>query len=102
MTIISAREAIMSTSPHEQSTIRPPHPLAVELSERLVGRAGARVLDYCSGSGRNAAFLRRCGFDVDAIADAAAETFDRTVTSNEFAGIVTSHGLLHGYAPRIA
>jgi SAM-dependent methyltransferase len=89
----------MSTSPHEQSTIRPPHPLAIELSVRLRDRAGARVLDYCAGSGRNGAFLRENGFEVVAVDDVDATSFDRASPVAEYAGIVSSHGLLHGYAP---
>jgi hypothetical protein len=88
----------MPTSPQDRSSIRSPHPLAVELARRLSGTSHARVLDYCSGSGRNAAWLEAGGLDVVAIADDAAAAFDRSASGDRFAGIVSSHGLLHGYA----
>jgi hypothetical protein len=92
----------MTSSPHDQSTIRPPHPLAIELAQRLTGAGGARILDYCSGSGRNAAYLRGAGFNVVAIPDADAPEFDGSPVATRFAGIVSSHGLLHGYASSMA
>jgi hypothetical protein len=88
----------MTSSPHDQSTIRPPHPLAVELANRLGHAHGARILDYCSGSGRNAAYLRRLGFEVVEISDDDASKFDRSPYETRFAGIASSHGLLHGLA----
>jgi hypothetical protein len=91
----------MTSSPHEQSTIRPPHLLAVEIASRLAGRPQARILDYCSGSGRNAAYLRSAGFEVVAIPDSQAGELDRSVGAAEFAGLVSSHGLLHGFAPEM-
>jgi SAM-dependent methyltransferase len=91
----------VTSSPHEQSTIRPPHLLAVDLANRLNGRNGARVLDYCCGSGRNTAYLRAAGFDVEAIPDAEATLFDRSAIASPFAGIISSHGLLHGSASDI-
>jgi SAM-dependent methyltransferase len=91
----------MTSSPHEQSTIRPPHLLAVEIASRLAGRPKARILDYCSGSGRNTAYLRAAGFDITAVSDSQAAEFDRSGGAAEFAGIVSSHGLLHGFASEI-
>ena len=88
----------MTSSPHDQSTIRPPHPLTVELADRLGDARGARVLDYCAGSGRNAVSLRSLGFEVVAIPDDDAPEFDRSPIETRFAGIVSSHGLLHGLA----
>jgi len=88
----------MTSSPHDQSTIRPPHPLAIELAKRLIDARGARILDYCSGSGRNAAYWRSFDFDVVEISDRDAPEFDRSAREIPFAGIVSSHGLLHGVA----
>jgi hypothetical protein len=87
----------MDTSPHDRS-IRPPHPLAVELAGRLRGIPQARVLDYCTGSGRNVIWLERAGLAVATVSDDEAPAFDRTDPHPSFDGIVTSHGLLHGTA----
>jgi hypothetical protein len=88
----------MTSSPHDQSTIRPPHPLAIELANRLGHARGVRILDYCSGSGRNAAYLRSLGFEVVEVSDGDAPDFDRSAREIRFAGIISSHGLLHGVA----
>ncbi|HXM07818.1 MAG TPA: hypothetical protein VN936_10145, partial [Candidatus Acidoferrum sp.] len=88
----------MTSSPHDQSTIRPPHPLAIELANRLGHARGVRIIDYCSGSGRNAAYLRRLDFEVVEIPDGDARDFDRSASEMRFAGIISSHGLLHGFA----
>jgi SAM-dependent methyltransferase len=90
----------MTTSPHDRS-IRPPHPLAVELAGRLRGVRRARVLDYCAGSGRNARWLEHEGFSVAIVADDEASAFDRTEAHQSFDGIVSSHGLLHGISTRM-
>ncbi|HEY1681358.1 MAG TPA: methyltransferase domain-containing protein [Candidatus Tumulicola sp.] len=87
----------MDTSPHDRS-IRPPHPLAVELAGRLRGVPHAHVLDYCTGSGRNARWLERAGFSVAIVSDDEAPAFDRTDPHPSYDGIVASHGLLHGIA----
>jgi SAM-dependent methyltransferase len=87
----------MDTSPHDRS-IRPPHPLAVELAGRLRGIARPRVLDYCTGSGRNASWLERAGLSVAIVSDDEAPAFDRTDPLPSFDGIIASHGLLHGMA----
>jgi hypothetical protein len=89
----------MTSSPHDQSTIRPPHPLAIELANRLAHAPGVPILDYCSGSGRNTAYLRNQGFEVVELLDEDAAAFDRSPPDGPFAGIVSSHGLLHGFAP---
>jgi hypothetical protein len=64
---------------------RPPHPLALELIERLRARPGAQVLEIGAGSGRNtraleAAGLRVCSLPADGPCAAA----------------LTTHALLHG------
>jgi SAM-dependent methyltransferase len=87
----------MDTSPNDRS-IRPPHPLAIDLAGRLRGVPRARILDYCAGSGRNARWLERAGFSVAIVSDDEAADFDRTDPDREFDGIVASHGLLHGIA----
>ena len=81
------------TSP-EHASVRPPHPLAVELIA-VLGAGGARVIDFASGSGRNARALRAAGFEVAEIADAdaTAETVERT--SGTFTAALSTHGLLH-------
>jgi SAM-dependent methyltransferase len=87
----------MYPSPHDRS-IRPPHPLAIELAGRLRGVPYARVLDYCTGSGRNTRWLEREGFSVEIVSDDEASAFDRIDPHPSFDGIVASHGLLHGIA----
>ena len=62
------------TSP-EHASVRPPHPLAVELIA-VLGAGGARVIDFASGSGRNARALRAAGFEVAEIGDADATAAD--------------------------
>jgi hypothetical protein len=64
---------------------RPPHPLALELIERLRERPGAQVLEIGTGSGRNARALAAAGFRVYA---APAE--------RPCAAALTTHALLHG------
>jgi hypothetical protein len=90
----------MTTSPHDRS-IRPPHPLSVELAGRMRGIPHARVLDYCTGNGRNASWLERAGFSVAIVPDDEAAAFDRTDPQPLFDGIVASHGLLHGIATAV-
>lgn len=70
----------------QQSSIRPPHPLAVELIGRLRDRFGAAVLEVGRGSGRNTAALERAGFRVVG--------FDRSGQSA--AAALSTHALLHG------
>ncbi len=60
------------------------------------------MLDFCSGSGRNAAALRAAGFDVVEISDAgadSAEALSRAIGT--FAAVVSTHGLLHGTVAEI-
>jgi hypothetical protein len=80
-----------------------PHPLAAALIERLQGSDGIRILDFASGSGRNAAALRAAGFTVVTLDDteaAAAEPL--RAISERFDAAVSTHGLLHGTHPEIA
>jgi len=56
-------------SPQDESSIRPPHPLAARLVERLRERPESRILDFGAGSGRNSAALRRAGYDVVTVDD---------------------------------
>lgn len=91
------------SSPQDESSIRPPHPLAQRLIDRLRERPGSRVLDFCAGNGRNAAALRRAGYAVVAMPDSAAEDPDPLPASlGRFAAAVSTHGLLHGTTAAIA
>lgn len=82
------------TSP-EHASVRPPHPLAVELIA-VLGAGGTRVIDFASGSGRNARALRAAGFEVAEIGDADATALTIERTSGRFAAALSTHGLLHG------
>lgn len=55
------------------------------------------MLDFCSGSGRNAAALRAAGFDVVAVSDGDADR-DAALAPEigAFAATISTHGLLHG------
>lgn len=94
----------MPPSSPPDEPIRPPHPLAVQLIERLRPRlpGRVRVLDLATGSGRNASALQAAGFDVLAIDDAAAATTPVTGLHGEFAGLVSTHGFLHGSGLEVA
>jgi hypothetical protein len=79
-----------------------PHPLAVALIERLHSRPGSRILDFAAGSGRNGEALRRAGFTVLSLDDAAAAAEDPLRHFTEpFAAVISTHGLLHGDAEAI-
>ncbi len=71
--------------------------MAERLIERLHGVTGSPILDFATGSGRNAEALRRAGFIVVAIADdAAACEVSLRNDEQRFAGALSTHGLLHG------
>ena len=90
-------------SPQDESSIRLPHPLAARLIERLRGRPGSRILDFCAGSGRNTAALRRAGYDIVTVDDDAAVSSDPLpATLGRFDAAVSTHGLLHGTTHAIA
>lgn len=82
------------TSP-EHASVRPPHPLAVELIV-VLGAGGARVIDFATGSGRNARALRAAGFEVVEIGDTAASAASIEHANGSFAAVLSTHGLLHG------
>lgn len=86
------------SSPPERTSIRPPHPLALALAERL--RPGSRVLEFRTGSGRNLAALRAAGFVAAGIAD--DDPAGLQALPKEFDAILSTHGLLHGTAPVVA
>lgn len=93
----------MPPSSPSPPSVRPPHPLTLELIAALAGRAGARVCDFATGNGRNAAALRAAGLVVCAVADAQAArdplpAFD----GDDWDGLISTHGFLHGDAPAIA
>lgn len=64
---------------------RPPHPLALDLIERLADRPGARVLEVGAGSGRNTRALETAGFAVCTLP-----------LQEACAAGLTTHALLHG------
>ncbi len=68
-----------------QPDLRPPHPLALELIERLRNRPGAPVLEIGCGSGRNTRALEAAGFRVTGL-----EKEDIA------AGALSTHTFLHG------
>ena len=74
-----------------QPAVRPPHPLALELIERLRSRPGAIVLEIGRGSGRNTRALEAAGFTV---VDPGAQT--------AAAAALSTHALLHGTPASIA
>jgi SAM-dependent methyltransferase len=78
-------------SPGEES-VRPPHPLALALIERLRSRPGALVLEVGGGSGRNTAALEAAGYTVRGIDDG----------TDSCAAALSTHALLHGTPPSIA
>jgi hypothetical protein len=75
-----------------------PHPLAEALIGRLPARVEIRVLDFAAGIGRNSEALRRAGFTVVTVGDAAAAAFDRRLAdqSEPFDAVISTHGFLHG------
>jgi aminoglycoside 6'-N-acetyltransferase I len=75
-----------------QPAVRPPHPLALALIERLQVRPGARVLEIGQGSGRNTRALRDAGFLVVGYDGAG----DRG------AAALSTHDLLHGTVDEIS
>jgi hypothetical protein len=84
--------------------MRPPHPLALRLIERLRDGAipHARVIDFAAGSGRNGSALRRAGFDVFVIDDETAYGDAWSVPDAGFDAVISTHGLLHGTVASIA
>lgn len=89
------------SSPRDEPPIRPAHPLALRLAERL--RPGDRVLEFGSGNGRNATALTAAGFDVTRIDDRAAERDEPLpLVPGGYAAVISTHGLLHGSARQIA
>jgi SAM-dependent methyltransferase len=71
--------------------------LAERLIERLQTGAETRVLDFATGSGRNARALRAAGFTVVTLDDATAESDSPFAgIAQDFAAILSTHGLLHG------
>ena len=77
--------------------------MAQRLVERLQSRPAARILDFATGSGRNAEALRRAGFAVVAIRDedAASESLPEDARG-DFAAAISTHGFLHGSSVAVA
>jgi hypothetical protein len=85
------------SSPPDQPSIRPAHPLAERLIARLSRRPAARVLELGAGSGRNTTALLRAGLNVTAITDAALATLDAgSLPPETVAALLSTHGFLHG------
>lgn len=62
-----------------------------------LGAAPARVLELAAGSGRNSDALRRAGFHVDAVSDAAIEEWlESPDAPAAFDAVLSTHGFLHG------
>lgn len=70
---------------------RPPHPLTLDLIDRLRERPGARVLEVGPGSGRNTRALEVAGFEVCSLP-----------AEGRHAAALTTHALLHGTPSSIA
>jgi SAM-dependent methyltransferase len=84
-------------SPEKAPSIAAAHPLATLLIERLGGGPARRVLDFASGSGRNARALADAGFSVVALDDRVAASLDPLAgIQSPFAAALSTHGLLHG------
>lgn len=79
------------SSDSPQPAPRPPHPLALELIDRLRNRHGAPVLEIGRGSGRNTRALEAAGFHV---IDLDSEQIA--------AGALSTHTFLHGTPDAIA
>ncbi len=79
--------------------MRTPHPLAAVLTERLSRRAGARIIEIGSGSGRTSAALTRAGFAVFSVPDGGALP---PAGERAFDGAISTHALLHGTPETIA
>ncbi len=84
----------METPSPPESDVRPPHPLAPELANRLRSRAGARVLELGRGAGRNTASLAGAGLNVFSVADDAVAEF--AASPGSFDAALSTHALLHG------
>jgi hypothetical protein len=70
---------------------RPPHPLALELIERLRARPGAQVLEVGAGSGRNTRALEAAGLHVCT-----------PPADGPCAAALATHALLHGTPSSLA
>ncbi len=79
---------------HEER--RPPHPLAIELIERV--KQGT-VLELGTGSGRNLRALQAAGLDVTSL-DTANYT-RIPARAGSFDAVISTHGLLHGNLAKI-
>jgi hypothetical protein len=83
----------MGTLSPDAGGLRRPHPLAQALIERLAeAQAGARILDFGSGSGRNSDALLAAGFTVDSIPDRAPVPAEERI----YDAAISTHALLHG------
>jgi SAM-dependent methyltransferase len=80
-------------SPSEPG-FRAPHPLTERLLARIPDRAGIRILEVGTGSGRNAAALAAAGLAFVSIGESAPiAPLER---AGSFAAALSTHALLHG------
>ena len=93
---------MQDASPRNQGSFRPPHPLALLLIRRLPREA--RVLDFATGSGRDADALRGAGFHLVALDDATAASAEpfSALGAQRFDAAISTHGFLHGSAAAVA
>jgi SAM-dependent methyltransferase len=87
------------TSPPDTGSIRPPHPLALRIIEGPNGPSAGPVLDFGTGSGRNATALRGAGFEVVAIPDGDDGS---NLAFRGYAAALSTHALLHGWPDDIS
>ncbi|HEV7179524.1 MAG TPA: hypothetical protein VGN11_06610 [Candidatus Baltobacteraceae bacterium] len=84
----------MSPDSPQHDVLRPPHPLALALIDRLRDRPGALILELGRGSERNRSALEAAGFLV--IDPGEGDDTPRC------AGAISTHALLHGTSDGIA
>ena len=83
----------MSPNSPQNEPLRPPHPLALELIERLRHHPRASVLEIGRGSGRNRRALEAAGYTVIDIDERSGESAEAAIST---------HALLHGSPDEIA
>ena len=83
----------MSQNSPQNEPLRPPHPLALELIERLGERHHAPILEIGRGSGRNRSALEAAGYNVIDVDEPA---------TTPAAAAISTHALLHGSPQEIA
>jgi hypothetical protein len=72
-----------------------PHPLAVELIERIGAQSGRHILELGCGRGRNTGALREAGLRAEAIPDDLLLP-PPALAAGQFDAALSTHGFLHG------